>query len=339
MASILPYELVLERHPSVREWLHLLSSLGRAPATLDAYGRALTHFLLHCETSGQVPELVTFEQVTLYIRNLLPGQPQAVANATLHQRLAAIRLWYDHLVFQGRCRQNPVPRGQHSRMVQIPGHAGFTRGLVPRLIKFPDIPNDEQWACLLRVAAMASVRDRLMLALAYCGALRRGELVGLRVEDLDVAHRLIKLRAETTKSRRTRVVCYSPAVAPVLIKHLQQLRSDGWRNGPLFRSNSDRNRGAPLTRWTWSKTVAAWAGKADTSCFSTHTFRHLRLTHLARAGWRLHELTAYAGHRDSKTTLVYLHLSGADLTAKMAQSVAHLDARMFSELFSAEPAL
>ncbi|WP_263287515.1 tyrosine-type recombinase/integrase [Pseudomonas sp. GL-B-16] len=55
-----------------------------------------------------------------------------------------------------------------------------------------------------------------MLALAYYGALRRAELVALRIEDLDVAQRLIHLRAETTKSRRARVVCYSPATAPLL---------------------------------------------------------------------------------------------------------------------------
>lgn len=176
-----------------------------------------------------------------------------------------------------------------------------------------------------------------MLSLAYCGALRRAELVALRIEDLDVAHRLISVRAETTKSRRSRVVCYSPAIAPVLMAHLHALRRAGWLKGQLFRSESDRNRGSALTRWTWSKTVEAWAKGANISCVSTHTFRHLRLTHLARAGWKLHELTAYAGHRDPKTTLIYLHLSGADLTAKMAQSVGSLDARMFSELFKSEP--
>lgn len=209
MASIASYEHVLHRYPSVQQWLALLGNLGRAPATLDAYGRGLAHYLLHCEASGLEAESITFEQVTLYIRRLLPGQENAVANSTLHQRLTAIRLWYDHLVFQGRCAQNPVPRGQHGRLCQIPGHSGFMRGLVPRLIKLPDIPSDEQWRYFLSIAARSSIRDRLMLSLAYCGALRRAELVGLRIEDLDLAHRLISVRAETTKGRRSRVVCYS----------------------------------------------------------------------------------------------------------------------------------
>lgn len=172
-----------------------------------------------------------------------------------------------------------------------------------------------------------------MLSLAYCGALRRAELIALRVEDLDVAHRLIHLRAETTKGKRGRVVCYSAEIAPVLIAHLHILRESGFTKGPLFRSRSDRNHGSALTYWTWSKIVEGWAKESELSQISTHTFRHLRLTHLARAGWKLHELTTYAGHRDPKTTLVYLHLSGADLSAKMASSVDSLDSRMFIELF------
>ncbi|WP_183131756.1 site-specific integrase, partial [Pseudomonas syringae] len=173
MTSTASYVLVLSRYPSAQEWLQLLGNLGRAPATLDAYGRGLAHYLLHCEASGLKAESVTFEQVTLYIRRLLPGQENSVANSTLHQRLTAIRLWYDHLVFQGLCQQNPVPRGQHGRLLQVPGHPGFVRGLVPRLIKLPDIPTDKQWQYVLSTAAKSSIRDRLMLALAYCGALRR----------------------------------------------------------------------------------------------------------------------------------------------------------------------
>ncbi|POA74905.1 site-specific integrase [Pseudomonas sp. GW531-T4] len=333
MASHLSYQLILDRHPTVQDWLFILSSLGRTPATVDAYARALAHYLGYCEALQLTPENVRLEQITLYIRELLPGQPEAVANSTLHQRLTAIRLWYDHLVFLGLCEKNPLPRGQYSPQRSLTSHSGFSRGLVARLIKLPAVPNDDDWLRIVAVASRASLRDRLMLALAYYGALRRAEVVALQLEDLDLAHRLMTLRAETTKSRRSRIVCYSPAVAPMLCEHLRHLHAAGWRSGALFRSDSDRNRGQPLTRWTWSKTVAGWASAAELRDFSTHSLRHLRLTHLARAGWKLHELTTYAGHSDPKTTLVYLHLSGMDLVFRMAQSVAVQDAQLVDTLF------
>ncbi len=76
-----------------------------------------------------------------------------------------------------------------------------------------------------------------MLSLAYFGALRRAELVALRIEDLDVAHRLISVRAETAKGKRSRVVCYSPEIAPVLIEHLHALSRAGCRVALYFDQN------------------------------------------------------------------------------------------------------
>jgi len=133
-------QVALDRYPLVDEWLQLLRNLGRSPATLDAYGRGVTHYLAYCTSSSVAAEAATLEDVSLYVRDLLPDGAAAVANSTLHQRLTAIRLWYDHLIFQGLCSKNPVPRGQTSTFRRIPDHAGFSRGLVARLIKLPHVP-------------------------------------------------------------------------------------------------------------------------------------------------------------------------------------------------------
>jgi integrase len=130
------------------------------------------------------------------------------------------------------------------------------RGLVPRITRLPCVPDDHGWFTLAQQAASATLRDRLMLALAYYGALRRSEVLYFILFDLGL--RLIRVRAETTKNHRERIVCYSPAVAPVLAAHLQQLRQSGVSGGPLFRSVSDQTY-MPLSIWSWSKTVRSWA--------------------------------------------------------------------------------
>jgi integrase/recombinase XerD len=64
--------------------------------------------------------------------------------------------------------------------------------------------------------------------------------------------------------------------------------------------------------------------------------RHLCLTDLARAGWDIHEIARFAGHKSTETTLDYIHLSGRDLTEKFArgmQSLHDLRARMIKEMF------
>lgn len=63
--------------------------------------------------------------------------------------------------------------------------------------------------------------------------------------------------------------------------------------------------------------VREWSDKTGMPLLTTHIFHHLRLTHLARAGWQLHETATYAGHRDRRTTQIYIHLLGTDLAAIM----------------------
>jgi Phage integrase family len=59
------------------------------------------------------------------------------------------------------------------------------------------------------------------------------------------------------------------------------------------------------------------AVQAGVPRFSTHTTRHLCLTDLARMGWELHAIAAFAGHRSTDSTLTYIHLSGRDLADRL----------------------
>jgi integrase/recombinase XerD len=60
--------------------------------------------------------------------------------------------------------------------------------------------------------------------------------------------------------------------------------------------------------------------------FSTHTTRHLCLTDLARMGWEVHAIAAFAGHQHTDSTLRYIHLSGRELADKLNRGMAHIHA-------------
>jgi integrase len=165
-----------------------------------------------------------------------------------------------------------------------------------------------------------------MLALAYDAGLRREELCSLQTDDLDPAHRTVRIRAETTKTRRERVVPYSATTGELLRRYLAHRRTISTARGPLFLSESHRNSAEPITLWTWSKVVRRLALRAEIPQFSTHTLRHLCLTDLARAGWELHAIAQFAGHRNPATTLQYIHLSGRDLAAKLARGMEQIHA-------------
>jgi integrase len=252
-----------------------------------------------------------------------------LSNATLQQRLVPVRLLYDFLIEEGLRESNPVGRGRYT-----PGRGGdgSQRGLVPRLSKLPWIPSDLQWLGVLELVRKERVRNRVMLALAYDAALRREELCSLGTDDLDPSHRTLRVRAETTKNRRERVVPYSAATGVLLSEYLRHRAAVSRARGPLFLSESRRNRGQPLTLWTWSKVIRKIAVAADLPRFSTHTTRHLCLTDLARMGWELHAIASFAGHRSTGSTLKYIHLSGRDLADKLAKSMDHIHAWRVEQL-------
>ncbi|WP_030870449.1 tyrosine-type recombinase/integrase [Streptomyces sp. NRRL S-37] len=310
-------------HQLAHRWLQFTANIGRAPNTIDAYGRAVEDHLRFCAVHGTDPLLARADTVAAWIRDMLdrplrrpakgPRRSDAgLANATIQQRLVAVRSFYEYLVEDGLREQNPVRRGQASRGGRRP-----RQGLVRRVEQAPWIPNEEIWQRILTASGEEPLRNRLMVTLAYDGALRREELVQLDVEDFEPAHRLIHLRAETTKSQRAREVAFGTTSSQLFVAYLAERRTMFGRiDGPLFRSVSNRNYGAPLGPSIWSKTVERIARKAGAARLSTHTLRHLRLTDLARADWTIDQIAQYAGHRDLATTMRYIHLSGRELAAR-----------------------
>jgi site-specific recombinase XerD len=332
----------LAAEPQGAAWLTDQIQLGLAPNTVLAYARALNEYLDHCHREGLDPLVATRADVAGYVRELAPRPNRrgsnitaidsgvGLANATLRQRLVAVRQFYDFLIDDGVRQTNPVGRGRYT-----PGKAfGGTqpRALVPRFTKLPWIPSQEQWVAILGVAKEEPLRNRLMLAFAYDAALRREELCSLHTEDIDPSHRMLRIRAETTKTRRERVVPYAASTGMLLQQYLAWRRHLSIARGPLFLSESRRNRAQPISLWTWSKVVQHIAQRADVLRFTTHTLRHLCLTDLARCGWELHMLAGFAGHRSTASTLQYIHLSGRDLSAKLAAGMAERHAQRVTSL-------
>jgi integrase/recombinase XerD len=309
----------------IDSWLELQTDMGRAPNTVSAYQRALQDYAkFSCAHDIDDIGTATREHFARYVYDLLTrpvlkrnadGVGQGLlANATVRQRMTAVRLFYDYLCEESVRLSNPV--GKTSR-----SHGHYDRhigAIIPAQHKMPRIPTEPEWRALLEEACSMPLRNRLMLALAYDAGLRREELCLLKTDDIDPSCRLLHIRAETTKSNRDRVVPYSACTGQLLREYLKHRRSLTQSRGVLFISESPRNKGKPITFWTWSKVVKALADSVHFGWFSTHTLRHLCLTDLARSGWDLHEIASFAGHRNTSTTMIYIHLSGRELAAKFA---------------------
>lgn len=338
------YPAIVE-HEVARGWIENQALLGMAGSTVDAYARAIQDFLLFCQQARVSAVEAKRSHIAEYVGDLRRRPSPHGANilaldsgaglstATLQQRLTALRLFFDYLVEEGLCQINPVGRGRYTAGKHFGGKRD--RGLLQRFKRLPWIPTDEQWRAFLNVAKQEPIRNRCMVGLAYDAGLRREELCLLQSGDVDPAYRLLRIRSETTKSRRERIVPYSAASGELLKAYLVHRRKLGRERGQLFLSESRRNWGEPISVWTWSKVIRRLADTAGLPQFSTHTLRHLCLTDLARAGWDLHEIAQFAGHSNPETTQQYIHLSGRDLAQRLSQGMAQIHAERILTLSEA----
>ncbi|MEW6233539.1 MAG: tyrosine-type recombinase/integrase [Bacillota bacterium] len=321
----------VSRDPMAKKWLECQVLLGLAKNTVEAYARGVQEFMEFCEREAICAPLAKRDEVARYVGYLRrrPGPKgrkvlafdsgAGLSISTMQQRLTALRLFFDHLLEEGVRDSNPVGRGRYTPGKKFGGP--HERRLLPRLKRLPWIPSDEQWVAFLSEAQREGIRNRCMIGLAYDAALRREEICLIASQDIDPAHRTIRIRAETTKGGGERVVPYSEATGALMREYLRHRRTLSPERGQLFLSESRRNRAVPITFWTWSKVIRRIADSTQLEQFSTHTLRHLRLTDLARAGWDLHEIARFAGHRSLETTQRYIHLSSRDLAQRLGRGM------------------
>jgi integrase/recombinase XerD len=322
----------LFNQPYSGEWLSVQETLRR-PNTVEAYAYGLVDYFRFCGIHAINPPDAKRADIVAYVRDIstrskstalgMPGERpgyvrstthEGFANATVRLRLTTVRLYYEYLTEEQVRATNPAVYSGRTRFDK------GRRAMVTRQEKEPWIPNEKQWQAILGAASSEPIRNRFMLALAYDAGLRRGELCALETGDIDPSRRLITLRAETTKNQRARELPYSQATGELYAAYLKHRRSLSQAPGPLFLSASRRNKGEAITLWTWSKTIQALGKRAGLPLLTTHTLRHLRLTDLAQANWKLPQIAAFAGHRSIATTMIYIHLSGRELGERFQQT-------------------
>ncbi|GLV55914.1 integrase [Dictyobacter sp. S3.2.2.5] len=332
-------------NPITRAFIESQVKRQKRPKTIDAYARNLEDLIRAFALFGDVslveagPDLLERYIDNLYhraparIRNKVTSKPcEKLSPNTIQQRIVTARLFYDFCIYHGyrQNKVNPLSRGSGRY-----GKASLKRGVVSRKQQLPWIPSDQEWEYLMKyLVTHESTRNQLMILLAYDGALRREELVSLRVDDFDWSAKFVTVRPETSKSGYQRIVTYCQVTAEVLKHYLWSERANilaafgGDKNGPLFLSESNRNAGHPVTLGTFNDVIERLRSAIGLPYLTPHTFRHLRCTVLKRCGIDLEDIALYAGHQSIATTQLYIHLAPSELNKHIREATALFDAHM-----------
>lgn len=151
------------------------------------------------------------------------------------------------------------------------------------------------------LAAPTHLKSRALLMTIYAAGLRRSEVAGLRVRDIDSARMTITVHQG--KGRKDRVLMLSPVLLDTLRQYWRQHKPKEW----LFPGD---NPGQPISGndiFMVFHNAVRHAG--ITKKVSPHSLRHSFATHLLESGTDLRTIQILLGHRSLKTTARYLHVS------------------------------
>jgi site-specific recombinase XerD len=252
---------------------------GMSPNTRIGYleaAKQFAKFLLDRPLTSATKADVLGYVCQLYARNLAP--------ATMSNRHFALRTFF-HFLRLG------------DQVVVSPPHKVQTRKLPKRL---PRAKSEEEMCRI--ITAADSPRNRAILELLYASGLRVNELAHLRVEDLSLDART--LRVNRGKGDKDRIALFGLKAARALRDYLGDRQT-----GPLFGITS---------RTIWRVVVQA-AKRAGVHQVSPHTFRHSFATHLLNRGTDIRYVQELLGHTSLVATQKYLHVAIANIQRTHAQ--------------------
>ena len=180
--------------------------------------------------------------------------------------------------------------------------------------KVPVVMSQDEIKRLLAMAA--TVKLRTMLSLAYGCGLRAGEVVRLKVGDLDSAQNIIRI--VQAKGRKDRNV--------MLPADILGLLRQWWKERPRHQDRdvapperwlfSGRNLGRPLTTRQFARLFQKTVKKAGiTKPVSLHSLRHSFATHLLERGVDIRVIQALLGHDKLETTARYTRVATGMISA------------------------
>jgi len=264
---------------------------GLAANTLDAYGRDLADFGSGAESAGERRvTALTEDDLRLYFTRL---KRRGISARSVGRKMSSVRGLYRFWTRNGTTAHDPAQRLDAPKTAR-----GLPRDLtldeVERLLAQPD-PD-----CAL------GVRDRALLEVLYATGLRVSELLGLRLQDLNLE---VGFVVAYGKGRKERLVPLGDEAQDRLKQYLASVRpglSKARKVPHVFLNRS----GNVLSRQGFWKRLHQYALLAGvTSRVTPHVLRHSFATHLLERGADLRSLQLLLGHASISTTQIYTHLN------------------------------
>ncbi|MFI5090415.1 MAG: site-specific tyrosine recombinase [Terriglobales bacterium] len=219
-----------------------------------------------------------------------------VDGRSVARKLSALRHFYKYLLLDRHITHDPTLNLETPRQWKVLPKA-LARDEIAKLLEPRCVPTG-------KVAAAIALRDRVMLEMFYCGALRVSEMVGVKLEDLKLDLGYVLVRGKGDKERI--VPLGMPAIQAIreYLAAGREVITKGKSSPLLFVGRGARKMSR---QWVWKMVRAASSRNGRNA--SPHMLRHSCATHMVEGGADLRTVQTILGHADISTTQVYTHLA------------------------------
>lgn len=246
--------------------------------SINCYKNYVSYFLNYVKKN---PEELICQDVREF---LLAKKKEGLKSTTLNLYNSAIRFFYRNVL-----------------------HILWDDTTVPRMIidhKLPTVLTPEEIDRLLD--ATEDLKYKAMFATMYSSGMRVSEVIHLHYDDISRTNMQIHVR--DTKNRMDRYTILSKRNLEILTEYWFR---KGMPRGILF---PNKFTGEYLTVSTLEQVIRRSAKEAELPAGTTpHCLRHSFATHLMESGVDTRNIQVLLGHRDPKSTEVYLHTSNKSL--------------------------
>lgn len=269
--------------------------------TLDAYRRDLQKLLVFYADNHIDYRAVTLEQLDQFAGQLREEGIQARSVARI---LSGVRSFYRFLTLEKEVEQDPT---ELLESPQIGKH-------LPEVLSVEEI---DSIINVIDVSKPEGVRDRAIIEVLYGCGLRISELCNLRISQLYLEDKYIRVKGKGSKERLVPI----EGVAIDRVREWLVTRM-GYKVKPseedyVFVSLTRGSRLSRISLFVYIKDYAERAGIKKN--ISPHTFRHSFATHLLEGGANLRAIQMMLGHEDISTTEIYMHIDKSKLRTEILE--------------------
>jgi len=289
---------------TVSEHLAALAARGLSPYTVAERAYMLARFVEWADERG-ITEAAQVDaraverfQRHLFYRRKRDGNPLGVASQYAH--LEAVKQFFSWTARTGRTAHNPASEIDMPKLERHLPKTLLTPAEIEAVLAVPDI------------ASPVGLRDRAMMEVLWSTGMRRGEICGLALADLDLEGATVTIRRG--KSRRDRVVPVGERAMVWIDRYLVDSRPLLLRGAPslfLFVTRGGLDVGPDHLTIRVGRAIKTATGKTG----SCHAFRHAMATAMLSGGADVRYVQEILGHALLSTTAIYTHVSIEQLKA------------------------